>query len=82
MVKHIQIGLKCEQRGTNGPWAPAFGILFIEGNVFHETPKFYASDHGLTFPTKQQAEEWSESAAREWCRDRYPDYSIEVVKSA
>ena len=76
MLKQINIMLQCERLDADGPWRPGFAILFVEGNVAHETPKFYARDIHLTFPTRRQSEEWSESAAREWCEERYPEYSI------
>lgn len=64
----------CEQPEC---WAPAFRLRLIEDRVVRETETFYPSDETLVFHSKEQADRWSDGAAREWCKENYPDWPIE-----
>ncbi len=64
----------CEQPGC---WVPAFRLRFVEGRVMRETEKFSPSDGSLVFHSKEQADRWSDEAAREWCKENYPDWPID-----
>jgi len=38
---------------------------------------FHASDVNLTFSTKDEADNWSMEAAKEWCDRNFPDWPIQ-----
>ncbi len=57
-------------------WAPAFRQRLLEGRLMRETEKFYPVDESLIFHSKEQAERWSDEAAREWCKENFPDWPI------
>jgi hypothetical protein len=44
-----------------------------EGSLIRETKKFYPADESLVFHYKEQADRWSDEAAREWYKENYPD---------
>ena len=78
MSKSIQIMLNSEQRKEKPKsWAPAFRLMFKNSGVFQETQPFYALSKQLTFATKTEADRWAENAARQWCADNYPDWTVE-----
>jgi hypothetical protein len=58
-------------------WAPAFQLRLREGGLIRETEKFYPADESLVFHSKEQADRWSDEAARKWCKEHYPDWTIE-----
>jgi hypothetical protein len=76
--RYINIVPPSERRGENPEtWAPAFRLILFYGNVYEEPRgKFYAQDQTLTFATQVDADKWSDSAARAWCADHYPDWPI------
>jgi hypothetical protein len=77
MSNYVKVVLASERRTAQPErWAPAFRLILMEGGVFKETPKFYAPDENLTFPTKEEADQWADSAARQWCAENYPDWPV------
>ncbi len=78
-MKKIQIVLKCEQRGPDGPWAPAYFLRFDDGNKWTDTPPVYLQDKTITFATREEAEECAKVSATEYCDKEYEGHQIEIV---
>jgi hypothetical protein len=81
-MKKIQIILKCEQRGRNGPWAPAYFLRFDEGHKWTDTMTFYLQDRTITFATREEAEECARASAMEYCGNEYFGHEIAVVATS
>jgi len=78
-MKKVQIVLKCEQRGPNGRWAPAYFLRFDDGKKWTDTQPVYLQDKTITFATREEAEECAKVSATEHCSNEYEDHEIEVV---
>jgi hypothetical protein len=42
-------------------------------------PPLFAADPDLTFRTKEQAEAYSDAAARDWCAKNYPGWPVQPI---
>lgn len=77
-MDHIKIVYDCELR-PNGSWAPAFELCVVQGGWIQNLPRLSAGDPNLTFPTKEQAEGYSDAAARKWCSRNYPGWPVPLI---
>jgi hypothetical protein len=75
---HIEIAYRCELT-SDGLWVPAFELSLVEDGQIRILPPLFAADPDLTFRTKEQAEAYSDAAARDWCAKNYPGWPVQPI---
>ncbi len=62
-------------------WAPVFSLCIVEGDLMRVLGPFSAipdeNNVHLTFGTKEEADNWSEQRASEWCDRKFPGYPVQ-----